>query len=120
MALAKLNRIEIAYGALPASAKSAVNVVIGGLSIAVVCTGAWLLLSGIGSLVTHLTIWLGGRPGMWSINSVFGVVNDPTYVGVAIGFLFCLVSTVALSTAVVLLLAELGTSVIGSIRSRYE
>lgn len=120
MAFSKLNQIEMAYGALPASAKSAVNVVIGGLSIAVVCTGAWLLLSGIGALVTYWSIWLGGRPVMWSINSVFEVVEDPTYVGVAIGFLFCLVSTLALSTAVVLLLSELGKSVIGSIRSHHE
>ena len=106
----------MAHRTLPDPIKGIVNAAVGGASLAAFIGGIWALLSGIGALVAHATIWLGGKPGMWSMSSMFEVVNNPTHAGVAFGFLFCVMATVALVLLAVKLLADFGESVLGILR----
>ena len=72
---------------VPASLKGITNVVVGGGVLAAAVGAIWFLLSGIGSLVANATLWLGGKPAMWGIVSVFENGAQPSNAEVAIGFL---------------------------------
>ena len=103
---------------VPASLKGFSNVVVGGGVLTASVGAIWILISGIGALVANATIWLGGKPAMWTIVSVFENGAQPSNAEVAIGFFFCVITTTVLLTLVLLFLAGFGESVMDMFRKK--
>ena len=102
------------------SRSSAVRVLANQAGLAILGLGViaalFVLLSGLGWVVSHVTVFLEGEPDMWAILNSLGIPNQPTLAGIAFGFLVALGTALALFLFSVRLLASIGAWIVGFLR----
>lgn len=97
---------------LSKTTKNVLAAAVGAVSVAAVVGAIWGLLSMVGAIVARLTIMFGGQPGMWSMESMFTEVNDPTYASVGFGFLLLGGGCLCIAAVVFAFLHRIGKAVV--------
>lgn len=98
--------------------QTVLNVSVGVLSVAAVVGAIWALLGIVGAVVAWITTMLGGQPGMWSTESMFEVVDDPSYASVGFGFLGSVGTSLCIGAFVLAGLHGTGKAILSMVRSQ--